>query len=243
MPVRLAIYAHDLPGAHRRGRQISSLLLHDRDRSDATAILVVFIAGHRFLDQNSQMRVAVGWVVAICWVAFGLVWIVGAFTAKRAAEGQRGWRRWPYGVALAVLLLLVTRGPTVPATLILWPESAAVLASAAAITVIGLMIAIWSRIALGIYWSGNVVVKDAHVIIDRGAYRFVRHPIYSGVLLMVIGTALWWGRLVGLVICAVTFAGFMIKARFEEQLLSKHFPVEYGRYKARVKRALVPWLL
>jgi len=190
------------------------------------------------------MSVVAGWVVAICWVTFGIVWIVGAFTAKRAAEGQRGWRRWAYGVALAVLLLIVTwqlSGLTTDATL--WPMSLAVLVSADLITIIGLMIAIWARVALGVYWSGNVVVKEEHVIVERGPYRVVRHPIYSGVLLMLVGTALWWRRSVGLVTCAVALAGFIIKARLEERLLSEHFPIEYGRYKARVKRALVPWIL
>jgi protein-S-isoprenylcysteine O-methyltransferase Ste14 len=190
------------------------------------------------------MNVVAGWVVAICWVTFGIVWIVGAFTTKRAAEGQRGWRRWRYGVPLVVLLLIVTRqanGLTIDTTL--WPVSLALLVSADLITIIGLMIAVWARVALGVYWSGNVVVKEAHVIIERGPYRVVRHPIYSGVLLMLLGTALWWRRSVGLLMYAVALAGFIIKARLEERLLSEHFPVEYGRYKMRVKRALVPWIL
>jgi len=60
---------------------------------------------------------------------------------------------------------------------------------------------------------------------------------------MLLGTALWWRHSVGLLMCAVALAGFIIKARLEERLLSEHFPVEYGRYRARVKRALVPWIL
>jgi protein-S-isoprenylcysteine O-methyltransferase Ste14 len=190
------------------------------------------------------MSVVAGWVVAICWVTFGIVWIVGAFTAKRAAEGQRGWRRWGYGIALIILLQFVTRRPTgLTIVTTILPVSVALLVSAALITIIGLMIAVWARVALGVYWSGNVVVKEEHVIIERGPYRVVRHPIYSGVLLMLLGTALWWRRSDGLVMCAVALAGFIIKAHFEERLLSEHFPVEYGRYKARVKRALIPWIL
>jgi uncharacterized protein (TIGR03435 family) len=125
----------------------------------------------------------------------------------------------------------------------LWSVSLAVVVVADVVTVVGLAIAIWSRVALGVYWSGNVVVKEAHVIIDQGPYRFVRHPIYSGVLLMLLGTALLSGRLVGLLLFVVAVAGLTAKARLEERLLSEHFPVEYASYKTRVKRTLVPWLL
>ncbi len=186
------------------------------------------------------------WVVPICWVTFGIVWIVGAFTAKPAAEGQHGWRRWWYWgalIVLCVLLLLGTPQSRWQMTLTSWSVGPFAAASAVIITIAGLVIAVWSRASLGVYWSGDVVVKQQHLIIDRGPYRVVRHPIYLGVLLMLLGTALLWGRRSGLVLGVVALAGFTVKARLEEKLLSQHFPVEYGRYKARVKWALVPWLL
>ena len=191
------------------------------------------------------MRAVAEWVVPICWVTFGVVWLVGAFSAKPAAARLSGWRRSWYWIAMAMLalVLLPTRRATGQMNIILWSVSLAIVVIADVATVVGLAIAIWSRVALGVYWSGNVVVKEAHVIIDHGPYRFVRHPIYSGVLLMLLGTALVSGRLVGLLLFVVAFACLIVKARLEERLLSEHFPVEYASYKARVKRTLVPWLL
>lgn len=186
------------------------------------------------------MESATGWAVALCWMGFAIVWIVGAFTAKRAAGA--GSRRWWYRLAVVGVFLLFLR-QSLPLMNIARTSSSLVTAvSADVITFAGLIIAIWSRVVLGVYWSGIVVVKEAHVIVARGPYRLVRHPIYLGVLLMLLGTALWWGRPVGLALFVVALVGFLVKARAEERLLSKHFPVEYGSYKAQVKHALVPWL-
>jgi protein-S-isoprenylcysteine O-methyltransferase Ste14 len=192
---------------------------------------------------NQQMKVA-GSIVLICWAVFAIVWIVGAFTAKPAAEEYRGWPRWWYRVPIFVVLVLLSwRRSAVSLSVTLWSASWAAAISADALAIVGVAIAIWSRVALGVYWSGDVVMKDAHVIIDRGPYRFVRHPIYSGVLLMALATALLWGRLDGFAVFAVVCAGLVIKSRFEERLLSTRLPVEYERYKARVRHVLVPGLL
>ena len=190
------------------------------------------------------MRAAAESVVPVCWAIFAIVWIVGAFTVKPVAQGQRGWRRGWFWLAVVGLLLLTTRARTAPSmNVALWSVGWAVVMGADVVTVVGLGVAIWSRVALGVYWSGNVVVKEAHVIIDRGPYRLVRHPIYFGMILMSLGTALWWGRANGLVLFAVALAGFTVKARLEERLLTEHFPAEYGAYKTRVRHALVPWLM
>jgi protein-S-isoprenylcysteine O-methyltransferase Ste14 len=189
------------------------------------------------------MRAVAEWLVPICWVTFGIVWIVGAFTAKPVAAGQGIWRRWCYRLVFVALLVAITGRSTRTMTIDLGSVAWAVLMSADVITVVGLVIAVWSRVALGVYWSGIVVVKEGHVIIERGPYRFVRHPIYLGVLLMVLGTAVLWGSRSGLVIFVVVLAGLGAKARFEERLLSARLPAEYGAYKTRVKYALVPWVL
>jgi protein-S-isoprenylcysteine O-methyltransferase len=126
---------------------------------------------------------------------------------------------------------------------ILWSVGWPIATSAGVVTIVGVVIAIWSRVALGVYWSGNVVVKEGHMIVERGPYRLVRHPIYLGVLLMLFGTALLWGVGGGIALFCMAFAGLGAKAFLEERLLGECFPAEYGAYKARVKHALVPWLL
>jgi protein-S-isoprenylcysteine O-methyltransferase Ste14 len=70
----------------------------------------------------------------------------------------------------------------------------------------------------------------------------VRHPIYTGILLMGLGTAMLYGWLSGFAMCAIMLVGLWFKLRAEEQLLTEHFPEEYPRYRRRV-RALIPFVL
>jgi protein-S-isoprenylcysteine O-methyltransferase Ste14 len=77
--------------------------------------------------------------------------------------------------------------------------------------------------------------------VERGPYRFVRHPIYTSHLLMGLGTAIASGLLVAFAGLVFFFIGFWIKLKQEEGLLLRHFPDEYPAYKARVK-ALVPFV-
>jgi protein-S-isoprenylcysteine O-methyltransferase Ste14 len=112
-----------------------------------------------------------------------------------------------------------------------------------ATTIIGLLIALWARRELGPNWSSSVVFKEQHELIERGPYRFVRHPIYSGVLLMLLGTMVVWGRLVGVVALLVIIAGLSVKASLEERLLARHFPEAYARYRRRVRAAVIPFVI
>jgi len=106
----------------------------------------------------------------------------------------------------------------------------------------GLVSAVWSRRVLADNWSSLVVFKANHELVQRGPYRFVRHPIYSSILVMVLGTALVANRVAALPALVFYFAGFWIKLKQEEKLLRRHFPSEYPAYQARVK-ALVPFVL
>lgn len=113
--------------------------------------------------------------------------------------------------------------------------------SGVSICAMGLITSIWSRKTLGDNWSQDVEFKQGHKLIERGPYRFVRHPIYTGHLLMGLGTAIASGLLIAFVGVVCFFIGFWIKLRQEERLLLAHFPEEYPAYKARV-RTLVPFL-
>jgi protein-S-isoprenylcysteine O-methyltransferase Ste14 len=113
---------------------------------------------------------------------------------------------------------------------------------AGSLCVIGLFIAIWARATLGSNWSSAVTLKQDHELIMRGPYRFVRHPIYTGLLLMLGGTALISGRLGAIAGLASGFLGLWIKLRQEEALMMRHFPADYRKYKANSK-ALLPFVL
>ena len=122
---------------------------------------------------------------------------------------------------------------------LLWPRTAAVGLLADVLTVAGLVVAVWARAVLGRNWSGRVVLKQDHDLVQRGPYACVRHPIYSGLLLMGLGTAVESGRLTGFVILAAVAILFAVKAQFEERLMIRHFPEAYPDYRRRVK-ALIP---
>ncbi len=108
------------------------------------------------------------------------------------------------------------------------------------IVFVGLFITIWARVTLGGNWSARVTLKEDHELIQRGPYRAVRHPIYSGLLLMILGTAVLAGQTVGFFALAICFGAFWVKLRQEEALLTQHLP-GYAEYMRRTK-ALVPFL-
>ena len=110
------------------------------------------------------------------------------------------------------------------------------------VTVIGLAFTCWARVVLGQNWSGTVQLKQDHELIVRGPYSFVRHPIYTGVLVAFFGTALAigeWHALIGVALLAVAF---WRKLRLEERWLCELFGEPYRNYMRHVK-ALVPWVI
>jgi protein-S-isoprenylcysteine O-methyltransferase Ste14 len=106
---------------------------------------------------------------------------------------------------------------------------------------LGLGVGLWARRTLAGNWDSLPAIKKNHELVQDGPYRFVRHPIYSGVLLMFLGTALEIGMLGSMVSFIVLFTGFWIKLTEEENLMIQHFKGKYLDYKKRT-RALVPYL-
>jgi protein-S-isoprenylcysteine O-methyltransferase len=110
------------------------------------------------------------------------------------------------------------------------------------VCVFGLCLTIWARSTLGRNWSSNVTFKQGHELVKTGPYRFVRHPIYMGLLVMCLGAAIEIGRLRCFLSLVVVGIGFWIKLKQEERLMLRHFPDEYPNYQKRVK-ALVPFVI
>jgi len=180
--------------------------------------------------------------VAICWAVVALVWIASALSVKATRERQPLVGRFLY-LWLAILAGFLLNGTLggVQLNRSILPHTLATGIIADSIVFLGLVLATWARSVLGTNWSARVSLKEGHELVQRGPYRVVRHPIYSGLLLMISGTAVLAGQVSGLVAVIVSFLGLWIKSRQEEILLSKHFP-EYALYKARTK-ALIPFLL
>jgi protein-S-isoprenylcysteine O-methyltransferase Ste14 len=173
--------------------------------------------------------------IAIAWIIFLVYWLASAFGAK---EGSAGGRRLPMTglTALSVFLLLrVFRGGSLAVhSLILEAIGAVVFAS-------GIALAIWARVHLGRNWGMPMTQKAEPELVTSGPYRFVRHPIYSGLLAGLLGTALA-NNLIGLIIVAILCAYFCYSAIVEEKNLTATFPRAYPAYRASTKM-LIPFVL
>jgi protein-S-isoprenylcysteine O-methyltransferase Ste14 len=189
------------------------------------------------------MHHVTGIFILICFIVFLLFWIVSARSAKPAIEKRGfGWARWFLVIAIICLILLRVTGivhiPGSP----LWHRTLITKLTADFVTLIGLAITIWARIILGGNWSANVEFKKDHELIERGPYAKLRHPIYTGMLLMFLGLAIYHASLASIALFAAIFILFWVKANSEEKLMTEHFPEEYPSYKARTWR-LIPFVL
>jgi protein-S-isoprenylcysteine O-methyltransferase Ste14 len=109
------------------------------------------------------------------------------------------------------------------------------------LTGVGLLFSIWARVHLGGYWSGEITLKEGHKLITTGPYRWVRHPIYTGIITASIGSALAAQTGDGFVGFVMIVAGCMVKIRREEALLTGEFGDEYAKFKREVPM-LVPFV-
>lgn len=178
------------------------------------------------------------------WIVMVAVWSVALFKTRQTARRQTsGSRMWQMGIVLLGMWLLF-----VPATGIAWLDRAAfpvtpvVALIGLATTLGGIAFAIWARLILGANWSGVVTVKEGHTLVRRGPYRLVRHPIYTGLLTAVAGTALTHGSIRGILALPIVALGFWLKTLTEERFMVEEFGEEYLRYQREV-RAVVPFVL
>ena len=174
-------------------------------------------------------------IIDIAWVIFWVYWLASAFGAK---EGRGSRRRIPLNglTALSVVLLVrVFRGGSLAVhSPILGAIGAIMFAS-------GLALAIWARVYLGRNWGMPMTQKAEPELVTSGPYRFVRHPIYSGLLAGGLGTALVT-NLIGLIIVAILVGYFYYCASVEEKNLTETFPTVYPAYRNSTKM-LLPFVL
>jgi protein-S-isoprenylcysteine O-methyltransferase Ste14 len=180
-------------------------------------------------------------VIGACWLAWLCLWFVLAFSTKRTLERSGRW--WPSASVVAVFaLVLADRTGHDAFHRVLWAPSALIGVVSVALVVAGLACTAWARLTLGRNWSGSVVFKQGHELIVTGPYALVRHPIYTGLVAMMLGTALAYAQPLGLALFAAGVVVLSMKARNEERLMTSHFPDAYPSYRRRVK-ALIPFVL
>lgn len=170
------------------------------------------------------------------WAVFWIYWLLAAAGAKAGTPTRRNVR--PVGLLIVILggvgiRVFKANGAAV---------SSPVLQVVGVIVFLsGLGLAVWARIYLGRNWGMPMTRKAEPELVTSGPYRFVRHPIYSGILLGILGTALAL-NLYLLIAVAVGTAYFVYSARVEEGLLTDAFPDTYPSYRASTKM-LIPFVL
>jgi protein-S-isoprenylcysteine O-methyltransferase Ste14 len=181
-------------------------------------------------------------IIQACWCVWLVVWVAMAFMTKGTVErgGFLGYRLT--GVAAFAVAYAVVRLGGVAPDSVLWHRGLAIAVPADLLVLGGAAFSIWARLTLGRNWSGEVTFKRDHELIESGPYGLARHPIYTGIITMGLGSALDYGRVIGFVALLALCAAFWSKARAEEAIMSRHFPVEYAAYRTRV-RAIIPFLL
>lgn len=175
-----------------------------------------------------------------CWIAFIAFWAVTAFRTKQTRETRPLLSHLAHSAPILVGSWLLLKDPGALGDRVV-PHTPVVVALGLALTVFGLWLALWARTTLGRNWSARVTFKVDHELIRRGPYAHVRHPIYSAILLMLVGSAIAIGGLGGLIGMPLIVAGIWLKLRQEEELMTRHFPEEYPSYRSTVG-ALIPRL-
>jgi protein-S-isoprenylcysteine O-methyltransferase Ste14 len=140
------------------------------------------------------------------------------------------------------VLLSTTRIPLRWLYFQLWPSGFWPFWSGAAVTVAGILFAVWAREHLGRNWSRSVTIKQGHELITTGPYAVVRHPIYTGILVGFLGMAISISQVRGFIVLVLIFLAFWSKLRMEEAWMRSQFGETYAAY-ARQTAALVPYLL
>lgn len=173
--------------------------------------------------------------IALAWIPFWIYWLASATRAKASRPGRR-WR--PVGALGVLAVILIVRVFRTGGLAVHSPVLGAV---GAVLFVSGLALAIWARVHLGRNWGMPMTERLEPELITSGPYARIRHPIYTGLLLALFGTALAT-NLIGLIVAACLSAVFYRAARVEERNMTAAFPSTYPAYRARTKM-LVPFIL
>lgn len=189
------------------------------------------------------MSLLIGRLFAAIWLAWLAYWIISARNVKPTQRREPLASRVAHILPLLIAaLLLAAREAPVRLLNEHWlPQSVALALAGAAITIVGLALTVWARRTLGTNWSGTVTVKRDHELVLAGPYRHVRHPIYSGLLLAFVGSALARAEWRGLLALVLAWLAFWRKWRVEERFMRETFGRAYSDYAARTP-AVIPRL-
>ena len=179
--------------------------------------------------------------IAGTWLIWLVTWILAAGWSARVASHHDLGAESPSRVLTlaAIVMLLMSYWPV--AWGVLWNTPVTIGWSMFLLVVLGLAFTWTARLHLGPLWSSTAAPTEDHRIVDTGPYGIVRHPVYAGLLLAVIATAIERGRIESVAAALVLIAGVSLRAKLEERFLKRDLGDEaYGSYRRRVPM-LVPF--
>jgi len=177
------------------------------------------------------------------WIAWVLYWAWSSRGTKRVRRRESLLSRAAHLVPLAFAVFLLA-APSMPG----WLGGRYIAnggydaGPAIALVAAGLAFSVWARVVLGGNWSASVTLKEGHEIIRSGPYRLIRHPIYTGLIVALAGSALACGEWRGPIAFVIAVGALWRKLRVEERWLTAEFGARYSDYR-RQTRALIPFIL
>jgi protein-S-isoprenylcysteine O-methyltransferase Ste14 len=173
--------------------------------------------------------------IAVLWVLLGLYVTFAVLRIRDTKQRQSLFSRLPHigAMIIAFSLLLESKVRLGPLDGRFLPNSQSGTWIGIVLTACGIALAIWARHYLGANWSATITIRGGHSLVRTGPYARTRHPIYSGLLLAIAGTALAQGEWRGLLALVIALIAWAIKARKEESWLRGEFGVQFEEYYQR----------
>jgi len=164
------------------------------------------------------------------WALWALCWMAMAFLSKSTKRRESVAQRLQHVIPSIIGFLLLFRDGFSTRWLArpMFPDYPALMTACIATTAAGLLFSVWARLTLGSNWSGTVTIKANHELIRRGPYRFIRHPIYTGMLLALLATAVTQRLASGLLGFIIILFALYRKARREESFLAQEFGTAFA---------------
>jgi protein-S-isoprenylcysteine O-methyltransferase Ste14 len=180
-------------------------------------------------------------IILVIWYAVGALWLALAFNNKRTIK-RRGTALRVLMFVLAAFFLLRNRLDVNKIHEHIWAYTPTLGWLGVALMIVGASFGVWARLTIGTNWSGDVTLKEDHELIQRGPYALVRHPIYTALFTMLLGSALAFGQYETAAIFVAAVLFFTIKMRAEERLMTEAFPDQYPEYRRHVK-VVIPFIV
>ena len=181
-------------------------------------------------------------VIIFLWLSFYTYWLVSAIGTKKNIRTSGRSERAGLRILLLAAIILILRMTGVRQALRhyeLTHSNPAIQSAGIALCLVGLAFAVWARRHLGRNWGQPMTFKEGHELVKTGPYRFVRHPIYAGILFAMLASALVNPFFfIPFIFLAVYF---VYSARTEQRIMLEHFPDQYPEYMKHTK-ALVPFI-